>query len=78
MSYKVNHSRSLHRARNRGAAIVCDIEPFEGQPVLYAPRSPRDSQPWVLVKHRRVRLNGRQCRTKDPVCCRACGGQLSK
>lgn len=74
MTYRVNHSRSLHRARNRGADIVCADAPFEGQPVEYAPRSARDPQPWRLTGRRsRVRLSGRQCRTKDSLPCHACG-----
>lgn len=78
MTYRVNHSRGLHRARNRGAEIVVAEGPFVGHEAAYCPRSPRDPQPWVVAGHRLVRLSGKQCRTKDPVHCRACGGQLKR
>lgn len=48
----------LKKAMDEGALIVCSMQPHQGWPVGYSPRSARDPQPWTCNG---VRYSGREC-----------------
>lgn len=43
-----NTTLKLRKALAKGAKIVCSFQPYEGEEMLYDPRTPRDPQPWRL------------------------------
>jgi len=66
-----------------GAEIVCSMPPFEGKPVIHAPRHSKDGQPWILATQANekfpFRYSGDECHAipgesgvNDCECCGQC------
>lgn len=65
MKKRGSASRALHRAQQKGMAVVADIGPsgVKNCPVEYAPRSIHDPQPWRPVDGPYwLRLKGTECK----------------
>lgn len=66
-----NFTQRLLTARKAGQAVVCSFQPYEGWPVAYAPRNPKDPQPWKLLRQDgsdwpgSIRLHARECRAVE-------------
>lgn len=56
-----NYTAELLKARAQGHPIVCSVAPHDGTPVVYAPRSKHDPEPWRLAGDNRYRYGGRYC-----------------
>lgn len=62
-----NYTRELRAAQERGATIVCSLEPYRDRMVEYKPRTATDPAPWIVVGLGVLwyRLNGRECHAVD-------------
>lgn len=70
MAVKRSYTRELRGQQTKGWVVVSSAQPYEGQPVVYNPRSKSDPQPWSLAAWSEVefRYSGRECHAV-----RACG-----
>lgn len=53
----------LLAAMDNGAVIVCDCAPYQNWEVTYAPRNPRDPQPWYVAG---FHYGGGECKAMTP------------
>lgn len=56
---KRNYTQELLAKQSKGMIIVISLQPYEGVPVRYEPRSTRDPLPWVADLF--SRYSGREC-----------------
>jgi hypothetical protein len=56
---KRNYTQELLQKQNKGMVIVISLQPHDGLPVRYEPRSTRDPLPWVADLP--YRFSGREC-----------------
>lgn len=67
-----NYSAELLKLKDQGKTVVCSVQPYEGLPMVYQPRRPRDPLPWVPAEFEggryegMWRYSGRQCHAIDP------------
>jgi hypothetical protein len=69
---KRNYTRELRGQQAKGWVVVASLQPFDGEPMEYAPRSKGDPKPWKPVgfgsPRSTYRYSGRECHAV-----RACG-----
>jgi hypothetical protein len=54
----MSHTAQLLQASSAGEVVVCSMAPYVNWEVTYAPRYPRDPEPWTVAGYR---YSGREC-----------------